>query len=139
VKTFYSLEDIETLVTQGVRELIVDEDSVLTDVAQDAAQRMGLKLIKGRGPAASAASLPLAAVAPPGPIGGAAKPRGCQHGPLDEYTQANAQPGRERTAAASTGRRSPNGPSAGLVDDLVDAVRKMASGTSSSEGKPSAG
>jgi hypothetical protein len=136
VKTFYSLEDIETLVTQGVRELIVDEDSVLTDVAQDAAQRMGLKLIKGRSPAASAASFPPAAAA----AGAGAKPRGCQHGPLGEPGQAAVTSGGTRTpAGGGTGRRSLDGPSAGLVDDLVDAVRKLASGASSSEGKPSAG
>jgi hypothetical protein len=116
VKTFYSLEDIESLVAQGVRELIVDEDAVLTDVAQDAAVRMGLKLLpKGRGPTTSAGSLPAASAAP----GAGARPRGCQHGPLGGHGQAEM--------AQSAKGAMPVGPSGGLVDDLVGAVRQMAS------------
>jgi hypothetical protein len=119
VKTFYALEDIETLVAQGVRELIVDEDAVLTDVAQDAAARLGLKLLpKGRSPAAPVQPQPVAAAA-----GG--KPRGCQHGPLVGQGPAAA---RDQTAT-TPGPRAPksDGPSTGLVDDLVGAVRQMAS------------
>ena len=120
MKTFYSLEDIEDLVAQGVRELIVDEDSVLTDVARDAAVRMGLKLApKGRGLAASAGPLPAAGATP----GAGARPRGCQHGPLGGHDQGETAP---RPA-----RARPEGPSGGLVDDLVAAVRKMASKESS--------
>jgi hypothetical protein len=119
VKTFYSLEDIESLVAQGVRELIVDEDAVLTDVARDAASRLGLKLLpKGYGPVAPAQPLPVVAAA-----GG--KPRGCQHGPLggDGAREARGQTG---TAQAPKAAR-PGSPSGGLVDDLVGAVRQMAS------------
>jgi len=116
VKTFYSLEDIEDLVAQGVRELIVDEDSVLTDVARDAAVRMGLKLApKGRGPAAPAGPPPAADATP----GAGARPRGCQHGSLGGHDQGETVPGQARTR--------PDGPSGNLVNDLVDAVRKMAS------------
>jgi hypothetical protein len=115
VKTFYSLEDIETLVAQGVRELIVDEDVLLTDVAQDAAVRLGLKLVpKAHGPAASAPLLP--AVAAPA---GALRPRGCQHGPLASRGQAG-------TASAAKAAR-PGSPSGVLVDDLVGAVKQLAS------------
>ena len=121
MKTFYSLEDIENLVAQGVRELIVDEDAVLTDVAQDAAARMGLKLVpKGRGATAPVGPQPVAAALPgaaPAQQGGA-RPRGCQHGPLAGHGQAAAQ--------SAQGAR-PAGPSDGLVDDLVGAVRRMAS------------
>jgi hypothetical protein len=140
VKTFYSLEDIETLVAQGVRELIVDEDAVLTDVAQDAAVRLGLKLMpKGSGPASSAQSLPaaVAATARPGdapcPLGsagagvraGGAKPRGCQHGPLGGVGPV-ATRGQTDTSASPIVARS-SGASGNLVDDLVGAVRQMAS------------
>jgi hypothetical protein len=135
VKTFYSLEDIETLVAQGLRELIVDEDSVLTDVAQDAAQRMGLKLVQGRGPAAPAGALAPAAAAPLGRQTGAggagARPRGCQHGPVQGHGLVERQSplGEPRAAGAAPGpgRARPAAPAGGLVDDLVDAVRKMAS------------
>jgi hypothetical protein len=124
VKTFYSLEDIETLVAQGVRELIVDEDAVLTAVAQEAAARLGLKLLpKGHGPAASVEPLPVAAApaARPGDAvrAGVARPRGCQHGPLAARDQAGTAPAPRATqAAASSGH---------LVDDLVGAVKQMAS------------
>ena len=119
MKTFYSLEDIENLVAQGVRELIVDEDSVLTDVARDAANRMGLKLVP-RGRDLSAPARPLTATgATPG---AGARPRGCQHGPLGGHDQGKAVPSQASTR--------PDGPSGGLVNDLVDAVRKMASNQS---------
>ena len=135
MKTFYSLEDIESLVAQGVRELIVDEDVVLTDVAHEAAARMGLKLLPmGRGPAAAVAPLPVGLL-PAAPGAGevpvqlrGAKPRGCQHGPLGGHGQAGT-----RTSQGSKGEvpaqlrgGGPGGPSAGLVDDLVGAVRQMA-------------
>ena len=120
MKTFYSLEDIETLVAQGVRELIVDEDAVLTNVAQDAAVRLGLKLLpKGYGPAAPARPLPVVAGA------GGGKPRGCQHGPLGGGGPREAR-GQTGTSQAPTAAR-PGSPSGGLVDDLVGAVRQMAS------------
>jgi hypothetical protein len=120
VKTFYSLEDVETLVAQGVRELIVDEDAVLTDVAQDAAIRLGLKLVpKGSGSVSPAQPLP-AAVAATG-----AKPRGCQHGPLGGVGPVAA---RGQTGTPPSPRAAGSGgASSGLVDDLVGAVRQMAS------------
>jgi hypothetical protein len=125
VKTFYSLEDIESLVAQGVRELIVDEDAVLTDVAQDAAARMGLKLLPlGRGPAAAAGPLPV--VLPPPAPGAGSRPRGCQHGPLGGH----GQPG---TTQSSKGE-VPAQLRGGLVDDLVGAVRQMAGKGSTASG-----
>jgi hypothetical protein len=120
VKTFYSLEDIEALVAQGVRELIVDEDTVLTDVARDAAARLGLRLLpKGNGPASLAQPLP-AAVAATG-----AKPRGCQHGPLGGVGPV-ATRGQAGTLPSPKAAGS-GGHSGGLVDDLVGAVKQMAS------------
>lgn len=153
MKTFYSLEDIETLVAQGVRELIVDEDSVLTDVAQDAAARLGLKLLpKGHGPAAPAQPQPVAA-SPAAPTAGGvpaesrgsygaqlrgARPRGCQHGPLGEgggpaaRSQTGPAPAPKAARPGAPSGASSGAPSGGLVDDLVGAVRQMA-------GKGSAG
>ena len=131
MKTFYSLEDIESLVAQGVRELIVDEDAVLTDVARDAAVRLGLKLVpKVHGSAAPAQPLPAAATAP----GAAARPRGCQHGPLGGHGQAGTAqsskgevPAESRSSYGAQLRGAgPGGPSGSLVDDLVGAVRQMA-------------
>jgi hypothetical protein len=116
VKTFYSLEDIESLVAQGVRELVVDENTVLTDVAKDAAARLGLKLLpKSHGPATPVQPLPVAVA-----IAGA-KPRGCQHGPLGEGGSLEAR------GQAGTAQVSQAAMPGGLVDDLVGAVRQMAS------------
>lgn len=125
MKTFYSLEDIESLVGQGMRELIVDEDSVLTDVAQEAASRMGLKLVtKGRATTAtvSAASAPTSA--------SGARPRGCQHGPLaGQGPLGGSASGGQQGAAAQpkpAGSATAKGvPPAALVDDLVGAVKQM--------------
>ena len=110
MKTFYSLEDIEKLATQGVRELVVDENAVLTDLARDAAAQLGVRLVsKG-----SAAAAPTGFVPPfAAPSGSGAKPRGCQHGPLTGPAPA--------LSAARTG-----GPAGGLVDDLVGAVKQLA-------------
>ena len=55
MKTFYSAEDIEALVARGQAELVLDDDTVLTQLARDAAQRLGLKLV--RRPSAAPASL----------------------------------------------------------------------------------
>ena len=45
MKTFYSAQDIEDLVAQGQRQLVVDESVVLTDLARHAAQQLGLSLV----------------------------------------------------------------------------------------------
>jgi hypothetical protein len=116
VKTFISGTDIEDLAAQGVRELTVDEDTVLTAVAREAAARLGLKLVA---PGAAAPARP--APAPATPTAGAsvtgAKPKGCQHGPLT----AGAAP----TSAATprTGSASSGGP---VVDELIGAVKQLA-------------
>jgi len=45
-KTFYTERDIDDLVKQGVRSLIVDDDVVLTDLAYERARRLGLELLR---------------------------------------------------------------------------------------------
>ena len=47
MKTFYSAEDIEALAGQGVTELRVDEETVITHLAKDTAQRLGIVLVYG--------------------------------------------------------------------------------------------
>jgi len=106
VKTFYSAQDIETLVAQGQRELILDQDIVLTHLARDAAQKLGLRLVH-RSSAAAGLSRP----ASPSPVTTTgAKPKGCQHGPLPNRSSAPA-------------KRS--GGSDKVVDDLVDLVKGL--------------
>ncbi len=46
-KTFYTERDIEDLVRQGVKSLIVDDDVALTDLAYEKARRLKLELLRG--------------------------------------------------------------------------------------------
>jgi hypothetical protein len=116
VKTFYSAEDIEALVARGQTELILDEDTVLTQLARDAAQKLGLKLVR-RPSAAPAALQPAPARPSPGPATGpGAKPKGCQHGPLP------GRPSASRATSASSDR---------VVDELVDLVKQLSKSSES--------
>lgn len=111
MKTFYSAQDIETLAAQGVRELVVDENTVLTDLARDAAAQVGVKLVApGRPAAAPTAAAPAARAAVPS----GARPKGCQHGPLATGPAAGS---------AAQAQRSGSSP---VVDELVGAVRQLA-------------
>lgn len=111
MKTFISAADIEALTEQGVRELAVDEDTVLTAVARETASQLGVRLVTPA--AARSASTDTgrkpAAAAPAPTISG--KPKGCQHGPISAGT------GSPRPAAAGA---SP------VVDELIGAVKQMA-------------
>jgi hypothetical protein len=107
VKTFYSAVDIEELARQGVRELVVDADTVLTSVAREAAAQLGVKLV-APGQGAPAASL---ATQPATPL----KPRGCQHGPAGK--------GQSQVSASNRGA---GGSASPVVDDLIGVVKQLA-------------
>ena len=47
-KEFYTEKDIEDLVKRGVLSLEVNDDAVLTDLAYEKANRLGLRLIRSR-------------------------------------------------------------------------------------------
>ena len=47
-KEFYTEKDIEDLVKRGVLSLDVNEDCVLTDLAYEKANRLGMKLIRSK-------------------------------------------------------------------------------------------
>jgi hypothetical protein len=49
-KQFYTEKDIEDLVQRGVRTLQVDENVVLTELAYEKAERLGLQLISAGAP-----------------------------------------------------------------------------------------
>ena len=109
MKTFYSAADIEQLASQGVRELAVDEDTVLTAVAREAATQLGVRLVtpgQRRAEAMPTASAPAA-----DPL----RPRGCQHGP------AQSGPGPTGTAGPAAGSHGSQ-----VVGDLIGAVRQLA-------------
>ncbi len=45
-KTFYTQRDIEDLVTQGGRSLVVGDDVVLTELAYEKAKQLGVQLLQ---------------------------------------------------------------------------------------------
>ncbi len=93
VKTFISAADIETLAAQGVRELAVDEDTVLTAIARETAAQLGVKLLA---PGASRpATWPSGSGLPQPRPRVSGKPKGCQHGPLNAG-RLGARPGHAR-------------------------------------------
>ena len=51
MKIFYSAEDIENFAEKGQREIYVDENTVMTDLAVHTAQMLGLRVVeKSAGP-----------------------------------------------------------------------------------------
>ena len=115
MKTFYSAADIEALASQGIRELAIDDDVVLTAIARDTAAQLGLRLVNT---AERSAVLPGSTPArPPTVTPDVDKPKGCQHGTLHAAAGGSGGTPTVRTA----------GPAAnGLVDDLIGAVKQLA-------------
>ena len=108
---FYSAEDIERMAAEGQRELILDDNCALTDLARDTARQLGIKLTYGPGSALTPSRPPAASSEPRSTSESLpAKPKGCQHGPL-----TGAQPGQ----APSSGGSTP------LVDRLVGMVKQI--------------
>ena len=58
-KTFYTEKEIEDLVRSGQRSLVVNEDVVLTDLAYEKAQKLGLELRRGDGVLSGAPAAPV--------------------------------------------------------------------------------
>ncbi len=125
-------DDVENLAAQGKKELIVDENPVLMDLARDTARQLGITIVDGlqptppktpapAAPASAAKESSPAASKPPAKAPTAAtsngaaftlsaKPRGCQHGPL---------PVIPRQAPVKSSQASD-----GVVDQLVELVRQ---------------
>ena len=127
MKNFYTAQDIEDLAAQGKRELVIDDDAVLTDLARHMADQLGVS-ITNRSRSASSTSTPRPVPSPSAvPVSGSAprasipvgsKPKGCQHGPL---------PPRQSPGATSVSNHpdpaSPN--SNTMVDQLVGLVKRL--------------
>ena len=61
MKKFLSTQDIEDLAAQGRTELVIDDDTVLTDLARHAAQQLGIALVsRSRNAPATSPALPAA-------------------------------------------------------------------------------
>jgi hypothetical protein len=119
------MEDIENLAAQGKKELVVDENTVLMDLARDMAHQLGISIVDGSRPApakvvpAGSPSSPAKAASPVPPAPSRreaapkldAKPKGCQHGTLPVVAARQEQPKIHPSVN-------------GLVDQLVEVVRQ---------------
>ena len=121
---YVCMEDIENLVAQGKMELILDENTVLMDLARDMAQQLGISVVvrpsstPAKGASRVAPSSPAKATSPAAPAPSSpdatptpgARPRGCQHGPLAVTAQQVRSNGHQK--------------SDGVVNQLVELIRK---------------
>jgi hypothetical protein len=107
---FYCAEDIENLAAQGKKELILDENTALTDLARDMARQMGIEIVNGS-QAAAARPATASGGRSQGQAALPARPKGCKHGPLSCGRREMAQPNGSKTSGA-------------VVDQLVDLVRQ---------------
>lgn len=122
---YICMEDIESLAAQGKKELVVDENTVLMDLARDMARQLGLAIVDGSRPAPakvttpSVSLSPAIAVSPVAPVPSTrdaapklgAKPKGCQHGALPVVAARQEQSKSHQNAD-------------GVVDQLVELVRQ---------------
>ena len=115
MKKFLSTQDIEDLAAQGRTELIVDDDTVLTDLARHAAQQLGIALVSRSRSAPASPALPAASIPRSEMVGLGKKPKGCQHAPLVRAPAAS-QPAELAT--------NPGGPNT-VVDQLVGLVKRL--------------
>ena len=73
-KVFYTERDIEDLARQGVSSLTVTDDTVLTELAREAARRLGIALVgEADNRPSSAPARPYISEVTPSPGAGAAK------------------------------------------------------------------
>jgi hypothetical protein len=118
VKTFCSAQDIEELAAQGKTELIIDENTVLTDLARHTAHQLGISLVnRSRSALTSAAAPPSSPpISRPAPriaeVRMGNKPKGCQHGPLTGSQNPEAMAGSNNNSNT-------------VVDQLVGLVKRL--------------
>lgn len=122
---YICMEDIESMAAQGKKELIVDENTVLMDLARDMARQLDIAIVDGSHPTPvkvtppSVPSAPAKTASPVAPAPSARdaapklgpKPKGCQHGILPIVAARQEQP---KTHPGSDG----------VVDQLVELVRQ---------------
>lgn len=109
MKTFCSAQDVEDLAAQGKTELIVDENTVLTDLARHTAAQLGIRLVYGSAPPAK---VPPSVSEPTRDrsLELGSKPKGCQH----------ARSMRQQPVSAPVSDTSNT-----VVDQLVGLVKRL--------------
>jgi hypothetical protein len=106
MKTFYSAEDIQNFADQGRREICIDSNVVLTDLAKQTAHMLGVRITeKTSGPSHGSFTPTRPQPAAKAQVVGA-KPKGCQRRP-------------PKTTVATPG------PSRPVVDKLVEKIKRI--------------
>ena len=116
MKKFLSTQDIEDLAVQGKTELVVDDDTVLTDLARHAAQQLGIALVsRPRSAPPVTPALPAAPMLRGETVRLGKRPKGCQHAPVVRTPSASQPP---EPAATPGGSNT-------VVDQLVGLVKRL--------------
>ena len=110
MKTFYSAEDIESFADQGQREIRVDENVVLTDLARQTAHMLGIRIAEESSGTSFATAAPARSQSVRQSTALGAKPKGCQR--------------RSGNKPAPTSRVA-NGSSRPVVDKLVEKIKRI--------------
>ena len=123
MKNFVTAQDIEDLAAQGKRELVIETDTVVTDLGRHMADQLGVSIIYRSQPGSTAPSPrpsapPVSGSAPRASTPFGSKPRGCQHGPLPPRQSAG-------TASVSSNQNPPPANSNVVVDQLVGLVKRL--------------
>ena len=110
MKTFYSAEDIENLADRGQREIRVDDNVVLTDLAKQTAQILGIRIAGESSDTSPGTVVPIR----PQPVRQNpviyGKPKGCQRRPGNKPVPASE---------TSLGKSQP------VVDRLVEKIKRL--------------
>lgn len=107
MKTFFSVEDIEGFADQGLTEIFVDQNTVITDLAKQTASMLGIKVVEKQ-----STESPVGFTNSPQPVIGKPmmpeKPKGCQRRPVQNSLPVSGVP-------AEHSRQ--------VVDKLVEKIR----------------
>ena len=110
MKTYYSAEDIENFAHQRQREICIDDNIVLTDLAKRTAQMLGIHLTEKPSGASAGAFNPARSQSVRKPQAFNGKPRGCQRRPAEKPPPASG---------------APAGQSSQVVDKLVEKIKRI--------------
>jgi len=110
MKTFYSAEDIENFAERGQREISVDENTVLTDMAKQTAHMLGIRITQKSAGSAPGNFTPAAPQSPGRTRASGSKPKGCQRRPANNSATATGP---------AAGQPSP------VVDKLVEKIKRI--------------
>ena len=111
MKTFYSVEDIENFAERGQGEIRIDENTVLTDMAKQTANMLGIRITEKPSGTSRGDFAPVPPSSPGKANAFGGKPRGCQRRPAQKSAPASGAP---------TGQSS-----RAVVDSLVEKIKRI--------------